>query len=60
MVAVVSTVWFFFGGLIDWRRMFRDLKNRQIDNDDNGVVDGHVSLSDRKKFATIEEEKAEK
>ncbi|MBO7147386.1 MAG: sodium:panthothenate symporter [Lentisphaeria bacterium] len=53
-VAVVTTVWFFIGGLIDLRRMFRDLKNRQIDNDDNGVVVGNVSLSDKKKFDKAE------
>ena len=53
-VAVVTTVWFLIGGLIDLRRMFHDLKNRQIDNDDNGVVVGNVLLSDKKKFDKAE------
>lgn len=53
-VAVVTTVWFFIGGIIDLRKMFRDLKKRQIDELDNGIVSGHVSLSDRKKFEEIE------
>lgn len=55
-IAIVTTVWFFIGGVIDLRRMFRDLKNRQVDNDDNGVVSGHVSLSDKKKFDKIDNE----
>lgn len=55
-IAIVTTVWFFIGGVIDLRRMFRDLKNRQVDNDDNGVVSGHVSLSDMKKFDKIDNE----
>ena len=54
VVAVISTVWFFIGGLIDLRRMFRDLKNRQVDDLDNGVVSGHVSLSDKKRFDEID------
>jgi len=54
VIAVVSTVWFFIGGLIDLKKMFRDLKNRVVDNDDNGVVTGHVSLSDKKKFDKID------
>lgn len=54
-VAVVTTVWFFIGGVVDLRRMFRDLKNRQTDDLDNGVVSGHVSLSDVKRFEAIAE-----
>ena len=56
-VAVITTVWFFIGGVIDLRNMFRDLKNRQIDELDNGVVSGHVSLSDQKMFDEIEKRK---
>ena len=34
--------------------MFRDLKER-VDNPlDNGMVDGHVSLTDREAFAEVE------
>ena len=55
VIAVVTTVWFFIGGTIDLRRMFRDLKNRQTDDLDNGMVSGNVSLSDKKKFEAIAE-----
>ena len=54
VVAVISTIWFFIGGVIDLRRMFRDLKNRQVDELDNGMVSGHVSLSDKKRFEELE------
>ena len=55
IVAVISTIWFTIGGIIDLRRMLRDLNNRTVDELDNGMVDGHVSLSDKKKFSEIEE-----
>lgn len=46
IVAAVSSVWFSIGGIIDLRRMFRDLAHR-IDNPlDDGRVTGHVSLAD--------------
>ena len=59
VLAVITTVWFFIGGVIDLRRMFRDLKQRQVDDLDNGMVSGHISLSDRKKFEALDNEKAE-
>lgn len=50
IVGVISTVWFLIGGIVDTRRLFRDLKAR-VDNPlDNGVVEGHVSLADKKVF----------
>ena len=46
IVAAVSTVWFSIGGIIDLRKMFRDLAAR-VDNPlDDGRVNGHVSLDD--------------
>ena len=60
VVAVISTVWFFIGGLIDLRRMFRDLKNGKVDDLDNGVVSGHVSLNDKKRFDEIDKKTASK
>lgn len=54
VVAAVTTVWFFIGGVVDLRHMFRDLKKQNVDELDNGVVSGHVSLSDKKKFEEIE------
>jgi len=41
MVGVVSTVWFLWGGIIDTRQLFRDLKARV----DNPLDDGRVRAS---------------
>jgi len=60
IIGIVTTVWFFVGGVIDLKRLFRDLKKRLVDNDDNGMVEGHVSLSDKKAFAKIEAPETEK
>lgn len=38
MIAVISAVWFMWGGIRDLRQLFRDLEKRQIDNNDNGQV----------------------
>lgn len=50
IVACISTVWFMIGGIIDLRRMFRDLVARPDNPLDNGRVEGHVSLVDIKDF----------
>lgn len=52
-LGVISTVWFFIGGLIDIRKLFRDLAERIDDPLDNGMVDGQVSLVDKKAFETV-------
>ena len=36
-------------------QLFRDLEKREIDPLDNGQVEGNVSLADKAKFASIEE-----
>ena len=55
IVAAITTVWFTFGGVKDMIRLFRDLKNRkEVDDLDNGRVEGNVSLSDKKAFEAIE------
>ena len=57
--AAVTTVWFFWGGLIDLKRLFTDLENR-IDNPlDNGQVEGEVSLADRTAFSELEKDSAQ-
>ncbi|MDD5705348.1 MAG: hypothetical protein PHR35_05445 [Kiritimatiellae bacterium] len=45
-VGAVSTVWFSIGGTRDLWRLFRDLKQKQINDLDDGRVVGHVSADD--------------
>ena len=61
IIAIISTVWFMIGGIIDMRQMFRDLAARKEINDlDNGMVDGNVSLADKAAFAKLEEQEQKK
>ena len=46
VVAVISTIWFTWGGTRDLIRMFKDLDNKQVDFNDDGRVIGHVSAGD--------------
>ena len=54
VLGIGTTVWFTIGSIVDIRRLFRDLENRTRDALDNGMVDGHVSLSDKAAFAAKE------
>ena len=57
VIAVISMVWFMIGGIIDLKQMFRDLAARtQVNDLDNGMVEGNVSLSDKKEFAKMDQE----
>ena len=38
IIAVISTVWFTIGGIIDMRRMFKALAAKKADENDNGTV----------------------
>jgi Na+/proline symporter len=50
VIGCITTVWFMIGGIIDARRLFRDLEAR-VDNPlDDGRVIGHVSLADKAAF----------
>lgn len=51
VIGSVSTIWFFVGGVVDLRRLFKDLATRR-ENDplDNGVVEGHLSIVDKADF----------
>nr|WP_281398081.1 hypothetical protein [Ruficoccus amylovorans] len=50
VLGVISTVWFLIGGIVDIRKLFRDLAARIDDPLDNGMVEGHVSLTDKAAF----------
>ena len=54
--AMITTVWFSIGGVIDIRNLFRDLDARVADNLDNGVVEGNMSIADKAKFEAIEKQ----
>ncbi len=54
LAACFTTVWFFWGGLRDLLRLFRDLDARKRDSLDNGMVSGAVSLADKEEFARRE------
>lgn len=57
IVALVSTVWFTIGGIIDLRYLFRDLRDR-VDNPlDDGRVEGQMSLVDKAKFEQFDQNK---
>jgi len=48
VVALISTIWFFCGGIQDMKRLFRDLANRVDDPLDDGRVQNHVPMEDAK------------
>ncbi|NMA41784.1 MAG: sodium:panthothenate symporter [Oligosphaeraceae bacterium] len=58
-VAAISTFWFCIGGLVDLKRLFKDLKARVADPLDNGRVEGNVSLADMAKFEEAERRQRE-
>ncbi len=53
-IAAFSTVWFTIGGSIDLFRLFRDLEHRESNVLDDGRVDCHVSLADKKELEKID------
>jgi len=50
ILGIISTFWFLIGGVIDMRKLFRDLASRSDDPLDNGMVEGHISLADKAAF----------
>ena len=50
VIGIISTFWFLIGGIIDMKRLFKDLEAR-VDNPlDNGRAENHVSLMDKAVF----------
>jgi len=47
LMTLISMVWFMIGGIVDLRHLFHDLKNREINELDNGQVEGCVSLAEK-------------
>jgi len=54
-VALVSTVWFTWGGTRDLFRLFRDLERKEVDDLDDGRVVGHVSVEDLERVRQLEQ-----
>ena len=54
VMASISTVWFTTGGIIDLRRLFRDLKTRIVNPLDDGRVEGNMSLADKAQLEEID------
>ena len=46
IVAVISTIWFSWGGTRDLIRLFRDLDKKEVNANDDGRVIDHVSADD--------------
>ncbi|WPJ94899.1 hypothetical protein SH580_15825 [Coraliomargarita algicola] len=50
VIGIISTVWFLVGGVVHLKQLFVDLAARVDDPLDNGMVEDHVSLSDKAAF----------
>ncbi|MBR7105232.1 MAG: sodium:panthothenate symporter [Lentisphaeria bacterium] len=59
IAAAITCVWFTAGSSRDLIYLYRDLKNRVVDHLDNGMVEGHVAISEKAKFEKLEEESVE-
>ena len=57
VVATITAVWFGIGGIVDLRRLFRALKNRTVDDLDNGMVKDGVAASDFEAFKKLDRKK---
>lgn len=54
IAAAITTVWFGIGSTVDLARMFHDLQNRVANPLDNGMVEGHISLSEKAEMEAID------
>ena len=60
VMAAISTVWFSIGGIVDLRRLFRDLKNRIVNPLDDGRVEGSMSLADKAQLEEVDRQRSSK
>ena len=58
VLAAITTVWFGIGGVIDLRRLFRDLRNRAVNPLDDGRVEGNMSLVDKAELEAVDKHKS--
>jgi len=56
IMTVISMVWFMIGGIIDLRKLFRDLAARKANDLDNGQVEGNMSLADKAELESLDKE----
>ncbi|MBO5722033.1 MAG: hypothetical protein J6S19_02855 [Lentisphaeria bacterium] len=60
VMAAVTAVWFGIGGAVDLYRMFRDLERREINELDDGRVEGNMSLADKAALEAVDREEKDK
>ena len=57
VLAAITTVWFGIGGVIDLRRLFRDLRDRVVNPLDDGRVEDSMSLVDKAELEAVDRQK---
>ena len=59
IIAIITTLWFGIGGIMDLFKMFHALENRIANPLDDGRVEGEMSLFEKEQLEKIEKEKKE-
>ena len=54
IAAFFTAIWFGIGSVKDLRLMFKDLQGRVANPDDNGMVEGHISVADKASMEKID------
>jgi SSS family solute:Na+ symporter len=60
VIAVVTSIWFTWGGVVDIRDFFRLLAGEKVNHLDDGTVIGHQNLDERASTPEAKPAKAEK
>ncbi len=60
VMAAITAVWFGIGGAVDLYRMFRDLEKREINELDDGRVEGNMSLADKAALEAVDRDEKDK